>query len=154
VEHSAELLRCLRDGDVTAIRRLYREIAPHLPQPSSDVEAWASLHHARTQVEALPLKLRAYSHRWLLDQGLPSGLPDALKPLAERMYPRIVTGVGISVNSTSAVGRLAVPIIQRAMQDAVLEAYAEGKTTPRFVRARMNEARQKALRSIGAVRGF
>jgi hypothetical protein len=86
VEHSAELLRCLRDGDVTAIRRLYREIAPHLPQPSSDVEAWASLHHARTQVEALPLKLRAYSHRWLLDQGLPSGLPDALKPLAERMY--------------------------------------------------------------------
>jgi hypothetical protein len=69
----------------------------------SDAEALVTLHHARTQAESIALKLRAWSHRWLLEHGYPSGLPDHLKPSAERIYPRVVEGVGISVNFRSPI---------------------------------------------------
>ncbi len=89
---------------------------------------------------------RAYSHRWLLDNGYPSALPDELRPKAERIYPRIVDAVGLSINTTSATFRPVAKLIHRAMSDAVLEAYADRKTDPGFVRSRMSEARKRILK--------
>ena len=104
------------------------------------------LHHARTQAASMPLNLRAYSHRWLLDHGYPSGLPDELKPRAERIYPRVASAVGISVNVRSAFMKPVAEALRGAMSDAVMDAYADGKTDPAFVSARMREAREKIMR--------
>jgi hypothetical protein len=93
-------------------------------------------------------RLRAYSHRWLLDHGLPSGLPDELKPLAERMYPVKAEGVGISVNMRSPILKPIAGIVRQAMSDAVMDAYAERRTEPPFVKTRMQEAREKVLKKL------
>jgi len=96
----------------------------------------------------LTLKQRAYSHRWLLDHGYPSGLPDGLKPSAERLYPKVVEAVGIAVKGSSPIGRQVAPLVQASMQNAVLEAYADKKTDPAFVKARMMDARDKVFRKL------
>lgn len=139
--HSAEMLRCLRDCDVEGIRALWAHVSPHLPQPESDADALASIHMARTQTQPMPFRLRAYSHAWLTERGLPSQLPDNLRPRAQRIYPVIVEGVGIAVSGT------AHPefndALRRAQSDAVLECYANKTTKTEFVRARMVEATAK-----------
>lgn len=123
---------------------MWSQLAPHLPQPKTDDEAEAIMHLARTETWSIPLRPRAYSHRWLLERGLPSRLPDRLKPRAERLYPQVVEGVGISLNTNKEWLKPAIPIIRGAMEDAVSEAYADGRTNPDFVRTRMQEARSKA----------
>lgn len=157
MQHTAELRRCLADCDVVAIRRLWRHVSPHLPQPQSDHAALVSIHHARTTMASMALKLRAWSHRWLLDHGYPSGLPDDLKPRAERMYPKIADAVGISVGATSPILKPVAVIVRGAMENAVLDAYADNKRDPAFVKARMQEARasiQKTVReAIGDLTG-
>jgi len=146
--HSAELRRCLEDCDVSGARALWAYIAPHLPQPASDAETLATIHRARTEASSIPLKLRAYSHRWLEDQGLPSGLPDELKPKAERIYPRIAEAVGISANFRSPILKPAQPIIQGAMGDAVEECFADGQREPAFVKARLLEAKDYTIKKL------
>jgi hypothetical protein len=106
------------------------------------------MHHARTQTETVSLKARAWSHRWLTERGLPSGLPDRLKPSAERIYPRVATSVGISVNTRSPWLKPAMVEVRRSMEDAVEDCYANGDTAPAIVRPRMFEAREKTLRSL------
>ncbi len=147
MDHAAEFRRCLEECDVPGIRRLSAHVMPHLPQPKSDAQALVSLHHARTQSAWIRIRLRAYSHRWLIERGLPSGLPDNLKPSAERLYPQKTAVVGISVNSK-------YPVVQRAihgaMRDAVLETYADGHAEqPEIVKARMMEARARERRGLG-----
>jgi len=144
--HSAEFRRCLVDCDTVGIRKLWAHVSPHLPQPQDDDQALVTIHHARTQAQSLPLKLRAYSHRWLTERSLPSGLPDELKPSAERLYPRIVSAVGIAVKPFRQSADHA-KALQGAMSDAVADAYADGRQEPEFVKARMREARDKFLRS-------
>lgn len=139
--------RCLEQLDVQAVRRLWSHVAPSMPQPESDSDALIALHHARTQSESIAVRLRAYSHRWLLDHGLPSGLPDGLKPRAERLYPKIVGAVGISVNSKYAVVR---DEIRGAMTDVVENCYADGRTSPEYIKPRMMEARRIAQKRLGA----
>lgn len=146
--HSAEFRRCLEQLDVAAIRKLWHHVSPHLPQPKTDAEALVTLHHARTQTESIAIKLRAWSHRWLLDHGYPSGLPDHMKASAERIYPRVVEGVGISVNFRSPILKPITEQVRGAMEDAVSEAYADKRTEPAFVRARMLEARATAMRKL------
>lgn len=146
--HSAEFRRCLEQLDVAGVRALWRHMSPHLAQPKTDAEALFTLHHARTQTESIAIKLRAWSHRWLLDNGYPSGLPDHLKPSAERIYPRVVESVGISVNFLSPVLKPIGKLVRGAMENAVLDAYAEKRTEPEFLRARMAEARQTAIRKL------
>jgi hypothetical protein len=108
------------------------------------------LHRARTEAESVSLPARAWSHRWLAERSLPSGLPDALKPKAERLYPVVHEGVLIGVKAQSELMKPAAAEIQREMEGAVAEAYADGRTTPEFVRRRMFEARQRAtLRLFG-----
>ena len=146
--HSAEFRRCLEALDVAGIRKLWRHVSPHLPQPKTDAEALVTLHHARTQTGSITLKLRAWSHRWLIDNGFPSGLPDHLRPSAERIYPRVVESVGISVNFRSAILKPIGVEVRVAMENAVLDAYAHKKTEPEFLRARMTEAREITMRKL------
>ena len=139
--------QCLEEMDVAGIRELWRQRAPHLHQPANDHEAEATLHRARTECWVLSLKQRAYSHRWLEDRGYPSGLPDDLKPKAERIYPRIVDGVGISVHIGSEILRPAAPIIRGAMEEVVLDEYA-GQPKLDRMKARMREAKEKTVRKL------
>lgn len=148
--HQAELRRCLEQLDCAGTRKLWQHVSPHLPQPKSDAETLIALHHARTQAKSIQFKHRAYSHRWLCDNGYPSGLPDPLKPSAERIYPKIVKAVGIAVVALSASRKPAAALIERAMADAVEDAYAEGKQDDdAFVTARMHEAREKTKKLLG-----
>ena len=140
-------LQCLEEMDVAGIRKLWRARAPHLHQPANDHEAEATLHRARTECGVLTVRQRAYSHRWLEDRGYPSGLPDNLKPSAERIYPRVVEGVGIAVHIGSRVLRPAAPIIRGAMEEVVLDEYA-GKVVLNRLKGRMKEAHDKAVKKL------
>jgi hypothetical protein len=140
---SSDLRRRLEEIDLPGLRRAWKAISPHLPQVDSDEEALIACHAARTAASSISFRARAYSHRWLLDRGFPSQLPDNLKPRAERIYPRVVEGVLISVNYSSNFLRPVAKMIERAMSNAAAECYADKKTDPDFVRARMGEARKK-----------
>jgi hypothetical protein len=129
------LRQALIDLDLPLLRTL-------LPRP--DAEILATAHYARTQANTIPLRLRVYSHHWLLDHNLPSGLPDRLKPIAERLYPREVTAVGIAVKSANAALAKAV---EKAMSDTVAEMYADGVTDPGLIKPRMAEVRDRILES-------
>lgn len=133
----------LEAGDTRLVRRMWAAFMPHLPQPTAD-EAEKAMHIARTAAETVSFKARAWSHRWLTEQGIPSQLPDRLRPSAERLYPRIVEGVGISVNLVKP-GMLEV---RTAMEGVVADMYANGDTDPALVRSRMFEAREKTLHSL------
>jgi len=145
VYHSRELLACLEAVDVEGMRRLWGKVAPQFPQ-HDDAGMVAAIHLARTKSELVRFKLRAYSHAWLIDHGYPSLLPDELKPRAQRIYPVIASGVGISVNSRYPEVKSAVTL---AMTGAVLEAEADGRLTDApFVRGRMQEARRYAVKKL------
>ena len=143
-----ELRRCLEECDIISIRKLWKYISPNLPQPSTDQDALISIHIARTQSSLIPFKKKAYSHKWLLERNFPSMLPDDLRPKAERMYPRDVEGVGISINTTSSVLRPALSIIRKSMEDAVQECYNDSKTDVVFVKKRMKEARDRVIKKL------
>lgn len=140
--HSAALRSSLIELDLVRLRRLWAHVSPHLPQPQSDREALISAHMARTQASSVPLRFRAWSHRWLLDNGYPSGLPDWLKPKAERMYPKIADAVGIAVSVPSSRLELG-QAIRGAMEDVVENHYADGVRDPVVIKPRMMEARER-----------
>ncbi|MGE8143054.1 hypothetical protein ACQKOE_13850 [Novosphingobium sp. NPDC080210] len=142
----------LSAGDVEGLRAFWRNASPHLPQPESREQAEIVMHRARTEAESLPIDKRAYSHRWLCDRGLPSGLPDNLKPRAERIYPRVVEAVGISVNARSEMLKPLAREVERAMADAVEEAYADGRTDAGFIKARMAEVKDRTWRQLMGAR--
>lgn len=146
--HSAEFRRCLEDLDITAMRKLWQHSSPHLAQPKNDADALVTLHHARTQTHSIAIKLRAWSHRWLIERGYPSGLPDHLKASAEQIYPRVVQSVGISVNFRSAILKPISDEVRGSMERVVEDAYAEKRTEPEFLRARMQEARDTTIRKL------
>lgn len=144
---SREFLAALEAGDARLAVRMFREAMPHLPPPEPD-QADAVMHLARTQIPEVSFRRRAYSHRWLSERGLPSHLPDELRPRAERLYPQVVSAVFIGSTSLSKAMRPIAKQVQRAMSDAVEDAYADGRRDPRFVRARMREARQREVRAL------
>ena len=137
--------RALIDCDVALVRRMWIHIAPHLPQPNSDEQALAEIHAARTGASSIGFNHRAYSHSWLIERGLPSMLPDDLKPKAERMYPRVVDAVGIGVKAAPEKHDMGKALM-RAMSDAVADCYANGDRDPALVKARMMESRRKVYR--------
>ena len=142
----------LEAGDGEALRAAWSEVAPHLPQPKTPAQAETMMHHARTQAESVSFAKRAYSHRWLTERGLPSGLPDGMKPKAERLYPRVVDAVGISCSAKNPMLAPAMNLIRSAMEAAVMECYADGDTEPSLVKARMMAARQGEMRRLfGAI---
>jgi len=149
MHHADEFARCLVTCDVAGIRRLFKHVRPDLPQPKTDHEALMAIHHARTQAATFNFRLRAYSHAWLLDHGYPSGLPDGLKPKAERLYPRVQEAVGIACKGNSEIGRAIAPIVQRAMSDVVMDIYATNRSPdPALVKLRMMEARTMTVKKL------
>lgn len=142
---NAEFRAILIDLDVWAARLAWSDIAPHLPQPASNEEALITLHMARTATQTIPPRLRYYSHRWLVDHGYPSQLPDRKRAPAERMYPRKVDAVGVAVKSAFPEVRDA---IGGAMSNAVADRYANGDRDPVIVRAAMMEARARERRGL------
>lgn len=138
----------LEAGDVSSLRAYWSKYSPNMPQPRNDEEAEIIMHHARTTSKSISFKKRAWSHRWLTERLLPSGLPDNLKPSAERMYPTVAESVGISVNFTAKWMKPAATQIQKAMSDAVEEAYADNRREPEFVKTRIQEARQRTQRAL------
>jgi hypothetical protein len=134
------------DMNIPAFRRLMKAWHPEFVQPATDGDAEVTLHMARTASERVPFDARAYSHAWLVERNLPSQLPDALRPKAQRIYPVPLYGVGVMVEPRNPLYRPAAKIIERAMCDAVMEADADGKLldTP-FVKARMDEARRRTI---------
>ena len=76
VKHGAEFRRCLLELDADGIMRLWRHVAPHLPQPEDRRVALTGLHLARTHARSIPMKARRYSQRWLNERGAGSFLPD------------------------------------------------------------------------------
>lgn len=149
MDASALFIECMEWLDVGLTRRLWQAAFPHLPPLEDDESIVTMLHLARTRSNSIDIRNRAYSHRWLMERGHTSLLPDDLRPQAERIYPRIVTGVGIGtvIGSTTSQARLEFgQEVRTQMENAVLDAYAEGRTDPEYVRGRMEDARQKAWR--------
>jgi hypothetical protein len=134
---SEAMRECLETADVHNARELWAKAAPHLPQPKDDEDALKTIHYARTVSGAIRDSLRCYSHLWLEEQGLPSGLPDRLRPNVDRLYPRNPAEAGGGVE------------IRKAMEYAVLEAEADGRLTDSpFVKLRVEEARAKERRKL------
>jgi len=145
----AAFRRVLEDGDFRALRRLHNTLLGHLPAPRNDSEAEISLHMARTQADWLNFKARAYSHRWLVERGLPSQLPDHLRPSAEQVVPVIKEAVLVSANTNSELLKPVMPHVQQAMCDAVKEAAADGRLSDsEFVRARMLDAKARKFKEL------
>lgn len=128
--------------------RIWRHVSPHLPQPQNGRDALTILHTARTAAESMPKAMRYYSHRWLLDWGLESQLPDYMRPSAERMYPEHTKAVGVSVNTSMEEFRPAAEFIQGAINYAILDAFEDKKTDSATVTKRMLEAKNKAKKQI------
>ena len=141
-----DIRRCLVDMDVAGMRAAWLVAAPHLPQPTADSDTIAAMHVARTVAESIPLRHRAYSHRWLTERALPSQLPDHLKAAAERLYPKIVASVGIAVRSKYPE---IVTRVRGSMEYAVNDCYAMGDEDPVIVKREMMEARKRELRGLG-----
>jgi len=143
--------RCLEQRDVAGVRCLWLHVSPHLPQPKSDEEALATMHYARTMARSLSFKDRAYSHAWLVNNGLPSGLPDRLRPKAERIYPRVEDAVGLSVQTSSSNPemKLICQAIERVMREAIMDEYSrDGKKDPAKVKRAMFSAKDKFTKKL------
>jgi hypothetical protein len=143
MNHADEFRRCLIELDVVGMCDLWFHVAPHLHQPRNNEEALITLHIARTESRSISVRLRCYSHAWLSERGLPSNLPDWLKPKAARLYPHEVKAVGVAVKAMSAASAPLARAVEKAMSDAVLECYADGVTDPNIIKARMDAARAR-----------
>lgn len=149
-DHSAEARRILLALDVSAMRKFHTFMQPKAAAMiGNDAAVLAGMHSARTLLDILPLRAREYSHRWLTERGMPSQLPPHLWPKAERFVPEIVEGVGIMVSASSPELEPAALLVRGAMEDVVLDAYADSHSPdPAVLQARMMEARKKELKSL------
>lgn len=145
MDYSGEMLRYLEDADVAGMRVLWSKVGSGYPQHDA-AGTLIAIHMARTACEALRFNYRGYSHKWLVERGLPSQLPDVLKPKAERLYPVTKPCVGIAVGSKWPEVKRE---ITKAMSDAVEQAAADGRLTDdEYVRGRMTAARVIAKRKL------
>lgn len=107
------------------------------------------LHRARTEAEVVPLSLRAYSHRWLIERDIASGLPDRFRPMAERMYPRREETVGIICVARSPLFAPISKLVERAAADAVSDLYSSSKRpADEAVKSAIGEARKKTVKKL------
>lgn len=146
---SAAFRALLEAGDVDGIRAAWATLFPGLPQPESREAAEIAMHHARTGAESVATRHRFWSHRWLNERGLPSALPDRLRPSAERLYPIVREAVGISVNFRSSFMKGAEVLVRGAMENAVEHAYADGHCgDAEVITARMAEAKAREMKAL------
>lgn len=142
-DHRAEFARCLNELDVKVARKLWLHVFPGLPVPKTDKDMLATLHLARTTSPLADQMKRYYSHRWLLDNGLISMLPDPLRPVAERVYPtKTPPSVGIAL-AGSTWFKPAIPLIRGVMEKSVLETMGDDVSDPVVIKSRFLEAGEK-----------
>lgn len=118
---------------------LWAHVAPNMPKPANEDDALICIHIARTATERLPFRFRAYSHSWLTERNLRSLLPDELKPRAERMYPRIVSAVGICVATFGNKKTDYHHYVSTQLCNLVADLYSDGIEEPGIIKARMKE---------------
>ena len=143
---SAAFREALSDGDASRVMNLWRTVYPGLPQLRNLKEARGCMHRARTEAESIRLEKRLYSHAWLAERGLPSGLPDELRPPAEQIRPRVVYAVGVSVNSRHKGGADLASAVEAAMGQAAGEMIDAGIIDSKRVSAHMWAARDRVLK--------
>lgn len=147
----ADVRRCLETLDVAEFKPMWDHFFPHLPCPHSDADCIVAMHMARTQARSINTRARFYSHRWLVDHGYPSMLPDHMRARAERVYPRIAEGVGIACAASNPIMKPIVPYVRAAMEQAVLDCFANGDRDSEIVRSRMLEARSKTVKKLTGI---
>lgn len=103
------------------------------------------MHSARTQTSSITNSARRYSHAWLIERGLPSSLPEELKPRAQQVEQKIASAVGVAVLCQTPEMEPVARQVEKAMSDAVADCYANGDTEPAIVQARMAEARSRTI---------
>ncbi len=141
---SAAFRNALYDCDVRRTRHLWAQVSPEMPQPESDAEAEVIMHQARTAADSVPMPKRIYSHAWLAERGLPSQLPDGMKPPRERKGPPVIFPaalIGVGTLSSNAGRREEAKAMERAMADAVGDMIVSGITDKARIATRMWEAR-------------
>ena len=141
---SASFRSALCDGDIHRTRFLWAHISPDMPQPENDAEAEVIMHQARTAAESVPIQKRIYSHAFLEERGLPSQLPDGMKPPRDRKGPPVIFSaalIGVGTLSSSAGRREEAKAMERAMADAVGDMITSGITDRERIAKRMWEAR-------------
>lgn len=142
-------INLLEAGDINDLCEYLSINYPHLPKPDNPAEAEVILYIARTECEYVSFRKRAYAHAWLSERGLPSKLPDKLKPKAERLYPIFKDAVGISVNTGNEYFRPAFLQVRRAMEIAVEDIYANNDQDDIIlVKRRMREAKADESRRL------
>lgn len=139
---SAAFRRCLETLDAKGLMKLWGHVAPNMPQPANVHEATISLHHARTQADSMTDAARRYSHDWLVERGLPSGLPAEMLP--ER--PVVVSAIGVAIAHRRREGadKERAGAILAAMTNAAGEMHADGVADPAVIRSHILAARTKA----------
>ncbi len=134
----------LYDGDVHRTQALWAQVAPDMPQPENSGEAEVIMHQARTAADSVPMQKRIYSHAFLAERGLPSQLPDGMKPPRERKGPPVIFPaalIGVSTLCSSADRREEAKAMERAMADAVGDMITSGITDKARIAKRMWWAR-------------
>jgi hypothetical protein len=111
VLHQQEIKRCLLELDVSGIRKVWGDAAPHLDQPDSDWEALRAMHMARVQMKNISPQAKRYSEHWL-------------KELKGKT--RIAASVGIVVGTLRRDDRERAEHVKAEMVEAVLLAHREG----------------------------
>ncbi len=134
----------LYDGDVHRTRHLWAQVSPDMPQPENYDEAEVIMHQARTAADSVPIHKRIFSHAFLAERGLPSQLPDGLKPPRERKGPPVIFPaalIGVGTFSKRADRREEAKAMEKAMADAVGDMITSGITDKGRIAKRMWEAR-------------
>ena len=134
MRHQREILRCLTQLDVAGMRRVWREMAPHLDQPESDWDALRTMHEARVRMSTLSPQQKRYSEHWLREL---------------RHRTRIAAAVGIAVKAAKEENRQRASDAQAEMSLAVLDAVRDGvdiETEVAEVHRRMKLAWQRTHR--------
>ena len=143
-----QFIQLLEAGDVEGCRKAWHHAQPRMPQPETAEEAEMVMHLTRSGTSAVSFAARAYSHAWLTERGLPSQLPDDLKPKAEQMHPRVVEMIGVAVMSSSDAMKPVAKEVEKAMVDAVAICQHDGVKDPELVQAVMQDAKDRTLKKL------
>lgn len=150
MRYTAQFRQALAEGNYMDMWQLMIVAFPGAPAPKTPEQAEIIMHRIRTETESISNRLRCYSDCWLVERNYPSALPDKLKPLSMRLYPRVVDGVGIAVRMPKIFQEIGIQV-QASMEGAVEELAADRKdlSDRPLVHGLMFERRRHTLKSFG-----
>jgi hypothetical protein len=134
MRHQQEVLRCLLALDIPGIRKVWKEMAPHLDQPESDWDALRAMHEARVRMHRISPQQKRYSEHWLREL---------------ESKTRITAAVGIAVKAFKSENAERARDMQSAQVEAVLLAIKDGvdiEANVPEIHRRMKLARQRVAK--------